>query len=56
MSNKKCPKCGSSFRCEGDEDCWCESVNIHRAPMQEILELYSDCLCSDCLKGYEARE
>jgi len=56
MGNKKCPACGAGFRCEGDQDCWCESAQIHKAQMQEILEQFSDCLCPDCLKKYEARE
>ena len=56
MSIKKCQRCGRPFRCEGEDDCWCESVNIHRAQMQEILEKYTDCLCPGCLAEYEAKE
>ena len=55
-ANKKCPECGSGFRCEGDRDCWCEKVQIHRAQMLEIMERYTDCLCPSCMKKYEARE
>ena len=51
--NKKCPKCGAGFRCEGDKDCWCESAQIHKKEMIEIMDLYTDCLCPDCLKEYE---
>ncbi|RPI41592.1 MAG: hypothetical protein EHM46_06240 [Bacteroidetes bacterium] len=56
MGMKQCQRCGRSFRCEGDRDCWCESVNIHRSRMQEILESFTDCICPDCLRIYEARE
>jgi hypothetical protein len=56
MSTKRCVKCGSSFHCEGDKDCWCEKINIHKAQMLEIMELFNDCLCPECLKEYEARE
>lgn len=56
MGNKKCPECGSGFRCEGDRDCWCEKVQIHKAQMLEIMERYTDCLCPSCMKKYEARE
>jgi hypothetical protein len=56
MNTKKCQKCGRTFRCEGDSDCWCESVNIHRSALQDILENYTDCICPDCLRIYEARE
>jgi hypothetical protein len=53
---KKCPKCGSRFSCEGDQDCWCEKVHIHKVQMIEIMERYSDCLCPDCLKQYAASD
>ncbi len=51
--NKICPKCGAGFSCEGDNDCWCESVKIHKKEMIEIMELHTDCLCPDCLRKYE---
>ena len=56
MATKTCPRCGASFRCEGDKDCWCESRQIHRALMLQLLEEYTDCICPACLKAYEARE
>ena len=56
MSEKECPGCGANFRCEGDRDCWCEKVNIHRVQMLEVMELYTDCLCPACLKRYAASE
>jgi len=54
MAVKKCQKCGASFSCEGDKDCWCEKVEINRKEMIEIMETYTDCLCPDCLKQFEA--
>jgi hypothetical protein len=56
MAVKRCPRCGSLFRCEKEKDCWCEQVPVHRARMIEILEQYNDCICPDCLKKYEAKE
>lgn len=50
---KQCPKCGSEFRCQGDSDCWCENVRLHRRQMWQILQEYTDCLCPECLKSYE---
>jgi hypothetical protein len=55
-ANKTCPNCGSGFVCEGDQDCWCERVQIHKAQMLAILEQFNDCICPACLKIYEARE
>jgi hypothetical protein len=55
-ANKVCPNCGKSFRCEGDKDCWCEKVEIHRVRMLEIMELYTDCICPDCMEVYRAKE
>jgi len=56
MSKKICQKCGGEFPCEGDKDCWCEKLQIHRVEMIKIMELYSDCLCPECMKKYEAKE
>ncbi|MCB9000298.1 MAG: cysteine-rich CWC family protein [Bacteroidales bacterium] len=49
MSKKTCPKCSASFECTGEEDCWCESVQIHKKDMLRIIGLYTDCLCPRCL-------
>lgn len=56
MALKRCPKCGNDFSCDGDGDCWCEHVPLHRAQMLEILQRYTDCICPECLKEYEAGE
>ena len=56
MAEKTCRRCGSKFICDGDNDCWCEKVQLHKVQMLEIVELYTDCICPDCLKLYEARE
>jgi ribosomal protein L34E len=50
--NKKCPKCGDSFQCLGDEDCWCESYQILQKDFLRITQAYNDCLCPECLKEY----
>jgi hypothetical protein len=50
---KRCPKCGRFFACQGDEDCWCEKVRIHRKELHIIMNTYSECLCPRCLKKYE---
>jgi hypothetical protein len=55
MAIKKCPRCKASFSCEGDNDCWCEQVQILRKDMIKIMERFNDCLCPDCLKMYEAK-
>jgi hypothetical protein len=56
MSKKTCPKCGAEFSCEGEKDCWCEKVQIHKPQMIEIMERYTDCICPDCMRKYEAKE
>jgi len=56
MKMKSCPECGKEFRCEGDNDCWCEGKQIHKAQMFEMMQRYTNCICPDCLKKYEAKE
>jgi hypothetical protein len=51
-NEKKCPRCGATFRCLGDQDCWCESVQILQKDFIRITQSYSDCLCPACLKEY----
>lgn len=53
MAIKKCPKCAAQFTCEGDNDCWCEQVQVLKKEMITIMERYTDCLCPDCLAEYE---
>ncbi|MBN1414856.1 MAG: cysteine-rich CWC family protein [Bacteroidales bacterium] len=50
---KICPKCGKSFTCYGEGDCWCEKVRIHKKEMLIIQQTYNDCLCPECLGEYE---
>jgi hypothetical protein len=53
---KKCPKCGNSFPCEGD-DCWCHNYQILNKNIHYIRTTWDDCLCPSCLKEFaENRE
>jgi hypothetical protein len=49
---KTCPKCGTEFKCFGEEDCWCETYQILQKDLIRITQEYSDCLCQDCLGEY----
>ena len=51
-SLKRCPSCGKFFTCTGDEDCWCESYQIHKKDFVELSAKYNDCICKDCLQAY----
>jgi hypothetical protein len=51
-SLKICPRCGNSFRCLGERDCWCESYQILQKDFIRITQDFGDCLCPDCLKRY----
>jgi len=52
MALKKCQKCGATFTCDGDNDCWCEKVDILKKEMIQLMEKYTDCLCPQCLSKY----
>jgi hypothetical protein len=49
---KNCSKCGKSFECLHNAECWCMDYKISPANMKLVQETYSDCLCPDCLKEY----
>lgn len=53
IRTKTCPKCGHKFRCETNDTCWCDSLNISRENLCKIRQCYLDCLCEECLKEYE---
>ncbi|HYW94337.1 MAG TPA: cysteine-rich CWC family protein [Bacteroidales bacterium] len=55
MAEKKCPECGSTFMCEGEKDCWCESAQIHKKELIVIMDRYHDCLCPDCLANFSEK-
>lgn len=56
IDNRKCERCGADFRC-GAEDghCWCFELAVEPEARLEIGKLFTDCLCSDCLKTFSAK-
>ena len=50
---KTCPECGSNFTCDGNNDCWCETVQINKREFMLLNEKYTDCICKKCLSQYE---
>ncbi|NJK84821.1 MAG: cysteine-rich CWC family protein [Bacteroidales bacterium] len=55
IANKTCPSCGKAFSCPGEDDCWCEKVQLHKKDMLFIMENYNDCLCPECLGRFEEK-
>lgn len=54
MSLKKCSKCQKPFECCNETPgCWCEDVFIDMKTLEELKAKYDNCLCKECLKGYE---
>lgn len=50
--NKICPNCGEAFACLGEEDCWCEKLQIHKREFLLMNQKYTDCLCPKCIEAY----
>ncbi|TGK06986.1 hypothetical protein EHO59_02385 [Leptospira semungkisensis] len=54
MTQKQCPSCLKSFDCGVDENaCWCFHVSLDAKALQNIREMYENCLCKDCLTRFE---
>ncbi|TGK62043.1 hypothetical protein EHQ27_13620 [Leptospira wolffii] len=54
MTSKVCPGCSNIFDCRaGESSCWCFSVTLDSNALQNIREIYEDCLCKECLSKYE---
>jgi len=49
-----CPKCGQSFICNPNGICWCVKFTIPAENLEFLKKTYPDCLCPECLKGFEA--
>jgi hypothetical protein len=49
---KRCPACGKYFTCDGDNDCWCEKVQINKREFLVLNQKYTDCICPQCLAQY----
>jgi len=56
INTKICPSCNGTFTCTGDEDCWCEGVKLHKKALVELMDNFTDCICPQCMKKYEAKE
>ena len=54
-----CAACGGEFGCGANQncdtaplDCWCMSVDLSPAALNELQERYRGCLCSKCLRAF----
>lgn len=47
-----CARCGTGMACYGDENCWCQSVNIMPQTLQVLQKQFKGCLCKKCLTVY----
>jgi len=47
---KVCPKCGRAFACYSG-GCWCGSVALSQATLDELRQAHDGCLCQDCLSA-----
>lgn|GEM_PF-89357 len=48
---KICPRCGRTFACYAG-GCWCGSVTLSQATLDELRQSHDDCLCQDCLTAH----
>ncbi|TGL60903.1 cysteine-rich CWC family protein [Leptospira sarikeiensis] len=54
MTQKKCTRCSKIFGCGVDEgSCWCFEIKLDSIALNNIREMYTDCLCKDCLTTFE---
>lgn len=51
---KVCERCGKSFSCTHDINCWCMTVPLTMKVKDYISGLYDDCLCETCIQEINA--
>jgi len=50
---KKCSKCDLPFTCGNEKPgCWCESLSLGAAALEELKTEFENCLCPACLTIY----
>lgn len=49
---QQCPRCSRRFLCYGDDNCWCQNVQIHSRTREALVEQFNGCLCNNCLDFY----
>ena len=50
----KCPRCKLDFLCYKDDTCWCRTLSVHPATLENLKRQFgTTCLCSDCMKLYK---
>jgi len=47
---KICPQCGRAFACYSG-GCWCGSLKLSQATLDELRQSHDGCLCQDCLSA-----
>ena len=47
-----CPRCGRSFICYNDHNCWCHNQQVHPKTQEALRQQYRGCLCQNCLSFY----
>lgn len=52
---KNCPVCGTRFECKAGSihECQCYEVRLVPEQIQALNEMYSDCLCVQCLCQFQ---
>ena len=53
---KICSGCNEKFECLGNEDCWCNKLNLSNFQLKRLNEKSEDCFCEDCLKKLITRK
>ena len=48
----RCGRCGRGQVCYGDENCWCQSVNVQPETLNTLQVQFKGCLCKNCLSIY----
>lgn len=53
MRPLNCPRCGKPFICheEDPEHCQCAQITLNDEDRTKLKQLYTDCLCIDCLRA-----
>jgi hypothetical protein len=54
--HRQCESCGNDFSCAGLLGCWCSEIKLSDQTRAELKSRFKDCLCSDCLNAFAARD
>jgi len=57
MEQKKCERCGASFKCDVNNinKCFCSKIELSEKAKETIVKYFKESLCESCLHFFQEK-